>query len=37
MKDSHGEGLPTHIGPESCVDTRDSAGEALTREIQAGY
>ena len=30
MKESHGEGLATHIGPESCGDIRKSAGEALT-------
>jgi hypothetical protein len=37
MKESHGEGLATHIGPESCVDTREGAGEARTGEMQAGY
>jgi hypothetical protein len=36
MKESYGEGLATHIGPESCVVTRESAGEALTGEVQAG-
>jgi len=30
MKESHGEGLATHIGPESCGGTRKSADEALT-------
>ena len=30
MKESHGEGLATHTGPESCGGIRKSAGEALT-------
>src|SRR2546425_6107931 len=30
MKDSYGEGLASHAGPESCVDARKGAGEALT-------
>ena len=32
MKESHGEGLASHTGPESCADGRKSAGEALTGE-----
>jgi len=30
MKESYGEGLATHTGPESCVDARKGGGEALT-------
>jgi hypothetical protein len=31
MKESYGEGLATHAGPESCVETaREGGGEALT-------
>src|SRR4051794_13726730 len=30
MKESHDEGLASHIGPESCVGDREVAGEALT-------
>ena len=37
MKESYGEGLATHAGPESCVVIREDAGEALTGEVQAGY
>ena len=32
MKESHGEGLATHTGPESCGDARKSGDEALTGE-----
>jgi RNA-directed DNA polymerase len=30
MKESHVEGLANHSGTESCVEWRDSLGEALT-------
>lgn len=30
MKESHDEGLASHIDPESCVGGREAAGEALT-------
>ena len=30
MKESYGEGLATHTGPESCVSVRKGEGEALT-------
>lgn len=30
MKESYGEGLATHTGPESCVVVREGRGEALT-------
>jgi hypothetical protein len=30
MKESHDEGLASHIDPESCVGSRKTAGEALT-------
>jgi hypothetical protein len=30
MKESYGEGLATHTGPESCVGIREGDGEALT-------
>jgi hypothetical protein len=36
MKVPYGEGLASHTGPESCVWTRKSAGEALTGEVRAG-
>ena len=32
MKVSYGEDLANHIGPESCVWSREAAGEALTGE-----
>ena len=32
MKESYDEGIASHIGPESCGDTRDGAAEALTGE-----
>jgi hypothetical protein len=44
MKESYGDGLATHTGPESCVVTREgdcealtggSAGRVLSREIDA--
>ena len=36
MKESYGEGLATHAGPESCAGAGDRAGEALTGE-SAGW
>src|SRR5436309_9136348 len=30
MKESHGEGVASHAGPESCVCAREGAREALT-------
>src|SRR3989338_4086041 len=30
MKESHGEGVATHTGPESCAAVREGGGEALT-------
>jgi RNA-directed DNA polymerase len=30
MKEPHGEGLASHTGPESCVDSRKAGHEALT-------
>jgi hypothetical protein len=36
MKESYGEGLAIHTGPESCVGAGDCAGEALTGE-SAGW
>ena len=35
MKESYGEGLATHTGPESCVVGREAGGEALTG-VRAG-
>ena len=32
MKVSHGEGVATHTGPESCAAARKDGGEALTGE-----
>jgi len=32
MRVSYGEGLASHIGPESCVYSRKAVGEALTGE-----
>jgi hypothetical protein len=32
MKESYGEGLATHTGPESCAVVRKGGGEALTGE-----
>ena len=32
MKESYSEGIAHHTGPESCVGTREGAGEALTGE-----
>jgi hypothetical protein len=37
MKESYGEGLASHTGPESCVGVRKGSGEALTGYIRAGY
>ena len=36
MKESYGEGVATHAGPESCVVVRKGGGEALTGE-SAGW
>ena len=30
MKESYGEGVASHTGPESCVVVREGKGEALT-------
>jgi hypothetical protein len=30
MKESYGEGVATHTGPESCAVAREGGGEALT-------
>ena len=35
MKEPYGEGVATHIGPESCVVVREGGGEALTG-VRAG-
>jgi hypothetical protein len=35
MKESYGEGLATHTGPESCAGCRKAVGEALTG-VRAG-
>ena len=35
MKESYGEGVATHTGPESCVADRKVGGEALTG-VRAG-
>src|SRR5437870_4262823 len=32
MKESHGEGIATHTGPESCATVREDGREALTGE-----
>src|SRR3970282_2361615 len=32
MKESYGEGVASHTGPESCVSARKGGGEALTGE-----
>jgi hypothetical protein len=32
MKESYGEGVANHTGPESCVVVREGGGEALTGE-----
>jgi hypothetical protein len=31
MKESYGEGVAIHTGPESCADAREGGGEALVR------
>lgn len=36
MKESHGEGLASHTGPESCLDDPRGRGEALTGESTGG-
>ena len=35
MKESYGEGIATHTGPESCGDDREGVAEALTG-VRAG-
>jgi hypothetical protein len=30
MKESHGEGLANHTGPEPCIGTGNGVNEALT-------
>ena len=35
MKESYGEGVANHIGPESCAFVREDRGEALTG-VRAG-
>ena len=35
MKESHGEGVATHTGPESCGTAREGGAEALTG-VRAG-
>ena len=35
MKESYGEDIASHTGPESCVGVREADGEALTG-VQAG-
>jgi hypothetical protein len=30
MKEPHEEGVASHLDPESCVDSREAVGEALT-------
>ena len=37
MKESYGEGVASHTGPESCVTVREDGREALTGEVRAGY
>jgi hypothetical protein len=32
MKESYGEGVANHTGPESCIVVREDGGEALTGE-----
>ena len=32
MKESHGEGIAVHTGPESCAATREGGSEALAGE-----
>ena len=36
MRESYTEGVATHGGPESCVDSRKGVGEALTW-VRAGW
>jgi len=36
MKESHGEGVANHTGPESCVAIRKGGGEALIG-VRAGW
>ena len=36
MKESYNEGLASHIGPESCLDTPRGGREALTGESTGG-
>jgi hypothetical protein len=36
MKESYGEGVANHTGPESCVAVREDGGEALAR-VRTGW
>ena len=36
MKESHGEGVASRTGPESCLDYPRGSGEALTGESTGG-
>ncbi len=36
MKESYGEGVANHTGPESCAAVRGDGGEALTR-VRTGW
>ena len=36
MKGPYSEGVASHTGPESCVDSRMDFGEALKGEVRAG-
>ena len=36
MKESYGEGVASHTGPESCIVAREGEGEALTG-VHAGW
>ena len=36
MKESYGEGIASHTGPESCLDDPRGRGEALTGESAGG-
>jgi hypothetical protein len=36
MKESYGEGIANHTGPESCAVVREDGGEALTR-VRTGW
>lgn len=36
MRESHGEGVAIHTGPESCASSREAGGEVLTG-VRAGW